>query len=75
MLHHIVANSQQPASAGVSGSVILAVASNFHGFMARHTLNKLDTSSNEVNAVRNPQAGYVATLLCLVVTQELPSGF
>ena len=31
-----------------SGSVLLIVASNSRGFVARYTLNKLDTSSNEI---------------------------
>ena len=29
-----------------SGSVLLIISSNFHGFVARYTINKLDTSSN-----------------------------
>ena len=34
----------------------------------RYTLNKLDTSSNGIYAVRNPRAGYVTTSLRSVVT-------
>ena len=34
----------------------------------RYTLNKLDTSSNGIYAVRNPWAGYVTTSLRSVVT-------
>ena len=50
-----------------SGSVLLIVASNFHGFVAHYTLNKLDTAYNGIYVVRNPRAGYVTTLLCSVV--------
>ena len=37
-LCHIVENSQWEAS----GSVLLVIASNFHGLVAHYTLNKLD---------------------------------
>ena len=33
-----------------------------------YTLNKLDTSSNEIYVVRNPRVGYVTTSLRSVVT-------
>ena len=58
-LCHIVENSQWAAS----GSVLLIIASNFHGLVAHYTLNKLDTLSNEIYAVRNPRAGYTTTAL------------
>ena len=58
-LCHIVENSQWTAS----GSVLLVIASNFNGLVAHYTLNKLDTLSNEIYAVRNPRAGYITTTL------------
>ena len=33
-----------------------------------YTLSKLDTSSNRIYTVKNPQVGYVTTSLCSVVT-------
>ena len=50
---------------GVYSSSLLAT---FMDLWLRYTLNKLDTLSNEIYAVRNPLAGYVTTLPCSVVT-------
>ena len=58
-LCHIVENSQWAAS----GSVLLVITSNSHGLVAHYTLNKLDTLSNEIYAVRNPRAVYITTAL------------
>ena len=49
-----------------SGSVLLIVTSNFNGFVASYTLNKLDNGIYAV--IRNPWMGYVTTSLRLVVT-------
>ena len=55
-----------------SGSVLLmSLPATFVVLWLRYTLNKLDTSSNGIYAVRDPQAGYVISTLLrwrLVVT-------
>ena len=49
-----------------SWATILIINSNFHGFVILlycFSLNKLDTLSNEIDAVTNPRVGYVTTNL------------
>ena len=57
-LCHIVENSQWAAS----GSVLLVIASNFHGLVTHYTLDTC-TLSNKIYAVRNIRAGYITTAL------------